>query len=68
MFYPAPTPTHPLQNQALYDDSDCDSAELDHSGSAEPSRPPSNWEEPQAQEELKRAQEEQDVEEVGPEP
>ncbi|XP_076124257.1 LOW QUALITY PROTEIN: mitogen-activated protein kinase kinase kinase 12 [Alosa pseudoharengus] len=38
------------ENQALYDDSDCDSAELDHSGSAEPSssRPPSNWEEPQA--------------------
>ncbi|XP_036386101.1 mitogen-activated protein kinase kinase kinase 12 [Megalops cyprinoides] len=29
------------ENQALYDDSDCDSAELDHSGSAEPSRPPS---------------------------
>uniref|UniRef100_A0AAY4EUL3 Mitogen-activated protein kinase kinase kinase 12 n=1 Tax=Denticeps clupeoides TaxID=299321 RepID=A0AAY4EUL3_9TELE len=31
------------ESQALYDDSDCDSAELDHSGSAEPSRPPSNW-------------------------
>ncbi|XP_048878734.1 LOW QUALITY PROTEIN: mitogen-activated protein kinase kinase kinase 12-like [Brienomyrus brachyistius] len=29
------------ENQALYDDSDCDSAELDQSGSAEPSRPPS---------------------------
>ncbi|XP_056294122.1 mitogen-activated protein kinase kinase kinase 12-like [Pseudoliparis swirei] len=27
----------------LYDDSDCDSAELDHSGSAEPSQPPANW-------------------------
>uniref|UniRef100_G3NUA0 Mitogen-activated protein kinase kinase kinase 12 n=1 Tax=Gasterosteus aculeatus aculeatus TaxID=481459 RepID=G3NUA0_GASAC len=27
----------------LYDDSDCDSAELDHSGSAEPSRPAANW-------------------------
>lgn len=32
-----------LLNQGLYDDSDCDSAELDHSGSAEPSQPPSNW-------------------------
>uniref|UniRef100_A0A8C4GRM7 Mitogen-activated protein kinase kinase kinase 12 n=1 Tax=Dicentrarchus labrax TaxID=13489 RepID=A0A8C4GRM7_DICLA len=30
-------------NQGLYDDSDCDSAELDHSGSAEPSQPPTNW-------------------------
>lgn len=29
--------------QGLYDDSDCDSAELDHSGSAEPSQPPANW-------------------------
>uniref|UniRef100_A0A671YFK4 mitogen-activated protein kinase kinase kinase n=1 Tax=Sparus aurata TaxID=8175 RepID=A0A671YFK4_SPAAU len=29
--------------EGLYDDSDCDSAELDHSGSAEPSQPPSNW-------------------------
>ncbi|XP_030633703.1 mitogen-activated protein kinase kinase kinase 12-like [Chanos chanos] len=29
--------------EALYDDSDCDSAELDHSGSADPSRPASNW-------------------------
>ncbi|KAG5836501.1 hypothetical protein ANANG_G00255990 [Anguilla anguilla] len=29
------------ENQALYDDSDCDSAELDHSGSADASRPPS---------------------------
>uniref|UniRef100_H3DBH7 Mitogen-activated protein kinase kinase kinase 12 n=1 Tax=Tetraodon nigroviridis TaxID=99883 RepID=H3DBH7_TETNG len=26
-------------NQGLYDDSDCDSTELDHSGSAEPSQP-----------------------------
>lgn len=32
-----------LSNQGLYDDSDCDSAELDHSGSAEPSQPPGNW-------------------------
>ncbi|XP_041814162.1 mitogen-activated protein kinase kinase kinase 12-like [Chelmon rostratus] len=29
--------------EGLYDDSDCDSTELDHSGSAEPSQPPSNW-------------------------
>ncbi|XP_029907743.1 mitogen-activated protein kinase kinase kinase 12-like [Myripristis murdjan] len=29
--------------EGLYDDSDCDSAELDHSGSAEPSCPPTNW-------------------------
>ncbi|XP_071778799.2 mitogen-activated protein kinase kinase kinase 12-like [Centroberyx gerrardi] len=29
--------------EGLYDDSDCDSAELDHSGSAEPGRPPTNW-------------------------
>uniref|UniRef100_A0A7N6FA38 Mitogen-activated protein kinase kinase kinase n=1 Tax=Anabas testudineus TaxID=64144 RepID=A0A7N6FA38_ANATE len=29
--------------EGLYDDSDCDSAELDHSGSAEPSQPPANW-------------------------
>uniref|UniRef100_A0A8C4F3I0 Mitogen-activated protein kinase kinase kinase 12 n=1 Tax=Dicentrarchus labrax TaxID=13489 RepID=A0A8C4F3I0_DICLA len=29
--------------EGLYDDSDCDSAELDHSGSAEPSQPPTNW-------------------------
>lgn len=29
------------QNRALCDDSDCDSAELDQSGSGEPSRPPS---------------------------
>ncbi|XP_015258503.1 PREDICTED: mitogen-activated protein kinase kinase kinase 12-like isoform X1 [Cyprinodon variegatus] len=29
--------------QGLYDDSDCDSAELDHSCSAEPSQPPTNW-------------------------
>uniref|UniRef100_M4ATN6 Mitogen-activated protein kinase kinase kinase 12 n=1 Tax=Xiphophorus maculatus TaxID=8083 RepID=M4ATN6_XIPMA len=27
----------------LYDDSDCDSAELDHSCSAEPNQPPTNW-------------------------
>ncbi|KPP75129.1 mitogen-activated protein kinase kinase kinase 12-like [Scleropages formosus] len=30
------------EHQPTYDDSDCDSAELDHSGSAEPSRPPSS--------------------------
>uniref|UniRef100_A0A672JBJ7 Mitogen-activated protein kinase kinase kinase 12 n=1 Tax=Salarias fasciatus TaxID=181472 RepID=A0A672JBJ7_SALFA len=29
--------------EGLYDDSDCDSAELDHSCSAEPSQPPTNW-------------------------
>lgn len=29
------------QSRALCDDSDCDSAELDQSGSGEPSRPPS---------------------------
>lgn len=29
--------------QGLYDDSDCDSAELDHSGIAEPSQPTTNW-------------------------
>ncbi|CAL8339040.1 unnamed protein product [Lota lota] len=29
--------------QGLYDDSDCDSTELDHSGSAEPSCPPTQW-------------------------
>lgn len=29
--------------QGLYDDSDCDSAELDHSGSVEPSQTPNNW-------------------------
>uniref|UniRef100_A0AAX7SKN6 mitogen-activated protein kinase kinase kinase n=1 Tax=Astatotilapia calliptera TaxID=8154 RepID=A0AAX7SKN6_ASTCA len=27
----------------LYDDSDCDSAELDHSCTADPSQPPANW-------------------------
>uniref|UniRef100_A0A3Q0SAE0 Mitogen-activated protein kinase kinase kinase 12 n=1 Tax=Amphilophus citrinellus TaxID=61819 RepID=A0A3Q0SAE0_AMPCI len=27
----------------LYDDSDCDSAELDHSCTADPSQPPTNW-------------------------
>uniref|UniRef100_A0A3Q3FI71 Mitogen-activated protein kinase kinase kinase 12 n=1 Tax=Labrus bergylta TaxID=56723 RepID=A0A3Q3FI71_9LABR len=32
-----------ILRQGLYDDSDCDSAELDHSGSAEPSQPPTNW-------------------------
>uniref|UniRef100_A0A3Q3AIE3 Mitogen-activated protein kinase kinase kinase 12 n=1 Tax=Kryptolebias marmoratus TaxID=37003 RepID=A0A3Q3AIE3_KRYMA len=36
-------PTQFLLNQALYDDSDCDSAELDHSCGAEPSQPPNNW-------------------------
>lgn len=30
-----------LQSRVLCDDSDCDSAELDQSGSGEPSRPPS---------------------------
>uniref|UniRef100_A0A8C7ZYJ4 Mitogen-activated protein kinase kinase kinase 12 n=1 Tax=Oryzias sinensis TaxID=183150 RepID=A0A8C7ZYJ4_9TELE len=29
--------------QCLYDDSDCDSTELDHSCGAEPSQPPINW-------------------------
>lgn len=29
--------------QVLDDDSDCDSAELDHSCSAEPGQPPTNW-------------------------
>uniref|UniRef100_A0A8C5BR76 Mitogen-activated protein kinase kinase kinase n=1 Tax=Gadus morhua TaxID=8049 RepID=A0A8C5BR76_GADMO len=29
--------------QVLYDDSDCDSTELDHSGSAEPGCPPAQW-------------------------
>uniref|UniRef100_A0A3P9HY18 Mitogen-activated protein kinase kinase kinase 12 n=1 Tax=Oryzias latipes TaxID=8090 RepID=A0A3P9HY18_ORYLA len=29
--------------QCLYDDSDCDSTELDHSCGAEPSQPPTNW-------------------------
>uniref|UniRef100_A0A8C6Q3Y4 Mitogen-activated protein kinase kinase kinase 12 n=1 Tax=Nothobranchius furzeri TaxID=105023 RepID=A0A8C6Q3Y4_NOTFU len=32
---------NPNENRALCDDSDCDSAELDQSGSGEPSRPPS---------------------------
>ncbi|TNN82207.1 Mitogen-activated protein kinase kinase kinase 12 [Liparis tanakae] len=32
-----------ILRQGLYDDSDCDSVELDHSGSAEPSQPPANW-------------------------
>ncbi|GAA6223210.1 mitogen-activated protein kinase kinase kinase 12-like, partial [Lates japonicus] len=32
-----------LNYEGLYDDSDCDSAELDHSGSADPSQPPANW-------------------------
>uniref|UniRef100_A0A3B4WFI5 Mitogen-activated protein kinase kinase kinase 12 n=1 Tax=Seriola lalandi dorsalis TaxID=1841481 RepID=A0A3B4WFI5_SERLL len=31
------------KKRGLYDDSDCDSAELDHSGIAEPSQPPINW-------------------------
>ncbi|XP_075997423.1 mitogen-activated protein kinase kinase kinase 12-like [Genypterus blacodes] len=38
--------THLAQDhnyEGLYDDSDCDSAELDHSGSVEPGRPPPNW-------------------------
>uniref|UniRef100_H2TUK3 mitogen-activated protein kinase kinase kinase n=1 Tax=Takifugu rubripes TaxID=31033 RepID=H2TUK3_TAKRU len=30
-------------HQGLYDDSDCDSTELDHSGSAEPNQPTGNW-------------------------
>lgn len=30
-------------NQGMYDDSDCDSAELDHSCCADPSQAPSNW-------------------------
>ncbi|XP_054641361.1 mitogen-activated protein kinase kinase kinase 12-like isoform X2 [Dunckerocampus dactyliophorus] len=34
---------HELNYEALYDDSDCDSAELDHSGIAEPSQPATNW-------------------------
>ncbi|RVE73425.1 hypothetical protein OJAV_G00046090 [Oryzias javanicus] len=29
--------------QCLYDDSDCDSTELDHSCGAEPTQPPTNW-------------------------
>ncbi|XP_008406719.1 mitogen-activated protein kinase kinase kinase 12 [Poecilia reticulata] len=29
--------------EGLYDDSDCDSAELDHSCGAEPNQPPTNW-------------------------
>uniref|UniRef100_A0A3P8QB39 Mitogen-activated protein kinase kinase kinase n=1 Tax=Astatotilapia calliptera TaxID=8154 RepID=A0A3P8QB39_ASTCA len=29
--------------EGLYDDSDCDSAELDHSCTADPSQPPANW-------------------------
>uniref|UniRef100_A0A669DKV0 Mitogen-activated protein kinase kinase kinase 12 n=1 Tax=Oreochromis niloticus TaxID=8128 RepID=A0A669DKV0_ORENI len=29
--------------EGLYDDSDCDSAELDHSCTADPSQPPTNW-------------------------
>uniref|UniRef100_A0A3P8VVG0 Mitogen-activated protein kinase kinase kinase 12 n=1 Tax=Cynoglossus semilaevis TaxID=244447 RepID=A0A3P8VVG0_CYNSE len=32
-----------ILRQGLYDDSDCDSTELDHSCSAEPSQPPTNW-------------------------
>nr|XP_057911494.1 mitogen-activated protein kinase kinase kinase 12-like isoform X2 [Doryrhamphus excisus] len=34
---------HELNYEALYDDSDCDSAELDHSGIAEPSQTSTNW-------------------------
>lgn len=34
-------PATSQQSRALCDDSDCDSAELDQSGSGEPSRPPS---------------------------
>uniref|UniRef100_A0A3P9HYA6 Mitogen-activated protein kinase kinase kinase 12 n=1 Tax=Oryzias latipes TaxID=8090 RepID=A0A3P9HYA6_ORYLA len=40
-------PSDPLMlfppKQCLYDDSDCDSTELDHSCGAEPSQPPTNW-------------------------
>uniref|UniRef100_A0A3P9MHC5 Mitogen-activated protein kinase kinase kinase 12 n=1 Tax=Oryzias latipes TaxID=8090 RepID=A0A3P9MHC5_ORYLA len=36
-------PSDPAQLQCLYDDSDCDSTELDHSCGAEPSQPPTNW-------------------------
>uniref|UniRef100_A0A3P8SFU5 Mitogen-activated protein kinase kinase kinase 12 n=1 Tax=Amphiprion percula TaxID=161767 RepID=A0A3P8SFU5_AMPPE len=32
-----------ILQQGLYDDSDCDSAELDHSCSAEPCQPPTSW-------------------------
>lgn len=32
-----------LNYEGLYDDSDCDSAELDHSCSGEPGQPPNNW-------------------------
>uniref|UniRef100_A0A3Q2WZY6 mitogen-activated protein kinase kinase kinase n=1 Tax=Haplochromis burtoni TaxID=8153 RepID=A0A3Q2WZY6_HAPBU len=32
-----------ILQQGLYDDSDCDSAELDHSCTADPSQPPANW-------------------------
>ncbi|KAM9408696.1 mitogen-activated protein kinase kinase kinase 12-like [Pholidichthys leucotaenia] len=32
-----------LNYEGLYDDSDCDSAELDHSCGAEPSQPPTSW-------------------------
>ncbi|XP_061893553.1 mitogen-activated protein kinase kinase kinase 12-like isoform X2 [Entelurus aequoreus] len=35
--------THESNYEVSYDDSDCDSAELDHSGIAEPSQPSSNW-------------------------
>uniref|UniRef100_A0A3Q4GE25 Mitogen-activated protein kinase kinase kinase 12 n=1 Tax=Neolamprologus brichardi TaxID=32507 RepID=A0A3Q4GE25_NEOBR len=31
------------EKEGLYDDSDCDSAELDHSCTADPSQPPTNW-------------------------
>ncbi|XP_061743043.1 mitogen-activated protein kinase kinase kinase 12-like isoform X2 [Nerophis ophidion] len=35
--------THESNYEVSYDDSDCDSAELDHSGMAEPSQPSGNW-------------------------
>ncbi|XP_061793681.1 mitogen-activated protein kinase kinase kinase 12-like isoform X2 [Nerophis lumbriciformis] len=35
--------THESNYEVSYDDSDCDSAELDHSGIAEPSQPSNNW-------------------------
>ncbi|XP_030230838.1 mitogen-activated protein kinase kinase kinase 12 isoform X1 [Gadus morhua] len=37
------TTDHNSYQQVLYDDSDCDSTELDHSGSAEPGCPPAQW-------------------------
>uniref|UniRef100_A0A674NNS5 Mitogen-activated protein kinase kinase kinase 12 n=1 Tax=Takifugu rubripes TaxID=31033 RepID=A0A674NNS5_TAKRU len=35
--------TNDQNYEGLYDDSDCDSTELDHSGSAEPNQPTGNW-------------------------